>query len=335
MIELGYKLCSEEQSPQQLLECAQQAEKTGFGFAMISDHFHPWLDRQGESSFVWGVLGGLAQVTKRLRIGTAVTCPTIRIHPAIIAQAAATAAVMLPGRFMLGVGTGENLNEHIFADHWPEAEVRHAMLEEAVHVIRQLWQGGQQSHYGTFYTLENARIYTLPESLPPLLVAAGGRKAAELAGRIGDGLISTSPNKQVTERFGENGGRDKPCYAEMTVCWAEDEKKARQTAFECWPNVALKGELSQVLPVPAHFEQAVKMLREEDVAEEIVCGPDPDPYMEELREYEQAGFTNVYLHQVGPDQAGFFRFCERELMPRLAQMSGEEKSQTPDAGHPA
>lgn len=323
MMQIGYKLCSEEQSPQELVECAQRAEEAGFGFAMISDHFHPWIDRQGESSFVWAVLGGIAQVTERMKIGTAVTCPTVRIHPAIIAQAAATAAAMLPGRFMLGLGSGENLNEHIFADHWPEADVRQAMLEEAVEVIRLLWQGGQQSHYGCYYTLENARIYTLPESLPPILMAAGGPKAAELAGRIGDGLIATSPNKDVEEQFDQAGGKGKPCYAEMTVCWAEDEKQARRMAYECWPIAGISGELTQVLPVPAHFEQAAKMLREEDVAEKIVCGPDPTQYIDQLREYDKAGFPNVFIHQIGSDQGGFFRFCERELMPRLEQMAND------------
>ncbi len=320
MIHIGYKLCSEEQSPQQLVECAQRAEELGFGFAMISDHFHPWIDRQGQSSFVWGVLGAISQATKNLKIGTAVTCPTVRIHPAIIAQAAATIATLLPGRFMLGVGSGENLNEHIFADHWPEADVRQAMLEEAVEVIRLLWRGGQQSHYGCYYTVENARIYTLPESLPPIMIAAAGPKAAELAGRIGDGLVATSPDKELEEQFDRAGGKGKPCYAEMTVCWAKDEKSARQNAFECWPNAGIKGELSQVLPVPAHFEQAAKMLSEKDVAQDIVCGPDPDRYIEDLKKYEKAGFANVFIHQIGSDQAGFFRFCERELMPRLERM---------------
>jgi G6PDH family F420-dependent oxidoreductase len=327
-MQIGYKLCSEEQSPSELIQCARQAEDIGFQFAMVSDHFHPWIDRQGQSSFVWTVIGGIAQATKRLSIGTAVTCPTMRIHPAIIAQAAATAAAMLPGRFMLGLGSGENLNEHIFADHWPEADVRQEMLEEAVQVIRQLWQGGQQSHYGCYYTVENARIYTLPESLPPIMIAAAGPKAAELAGRLGDGLIATSPDKEVAQQFEHAGGKGKPFYAEMAVCWAEDEKKARRTAFECWPNVAIKGELSQVLPVPAHFEQAAKMLTEDDVAEEIVCGPHPDAYIEDLEEYHKAGFTNVFIHQIGPDQEGFFRFCERELLPRVKKMSGGEQSES-------
>jgi coenzyme F420-dependent glucose-6-phosphate dehydrogenase len=317
MIELGYKLCSEEQSPRELIRCAKSAEEIGLSFAMISDHYHPWVDRQGQSSFVWSVIGGIAQSTQHISVGTAVTCPTVRIHPAIIAQAAATAAAMLPERFLFGVGSGENLNEHIFGDHWPESSVRHEMLEEALEVIRLLWQGGQQSHRGCYYTVENAHVYTLPEKLPPILIAASGPKAAELAGRIGDGLIATSPEKELIEQFEKSGGKGKPCYAEMTVCWAADEKKARQTAFECWPNVAIKGELSQVLPVPAHFEQAAKMVRVEDVAKQVVCGPNPEPYFEDLHKYEEAGFTHVFMHQIGPDQEGFFRFYEEKLLPQL------------------
>ena len=320
MLQLGYKLCSEEQSPKELLECARQAEESGFQFAMISDHYHPWIDRQGQSSFVWAVLGGISQVTQRITIGTAVTCPTVRIHPAIIAQAAATAAAMLPDRFLLGLGSGENLNEHILAARWPEADVRIAMLEEAVEIIRLLWQGGQRSFHGKYYTVENARVYTLPETPPPIMIAAGGPKAAEVAGRVGDGLITTAPDKVVREKFERAGGKSsRPCYAEMGVCWAQAEKAARKTAYECWPNVALKGELSQILPVPAHFEQACKMLTEEDVAKQIVCGPDPALYLDDLRQYEQAGFTHVYIHQIGPDQQGFLRFCERELFPRVKQ----------------
>ena len=325
MVHLGYKLCSEEQSPGELIGCVEQAEQAGFSFAMISDHFHPWTERQGQSSFVWTMLGAIAQVTERITIGTAVTCPTVRIHPAIIAQAAATAACLLPGRFLLGVGSGENLNEHIFADHWPETDVRQDMLEEAIDVIRKLWQGKQESHYGMHYVVENARIYTLPGELPPIFIAAGGPKSAELAGRCGDGLISTAPDSEVVKNFRAAGGTGKDCYAEMAVCWGEDEKKALHTAFECWPNLAITGELAQVLPVPAHFEQAARMIREEDLAEDLVCGNDVERYVERLRKYEEAGFSHVFLHQIGPDQDGFFRFCERELMPQLGGPSNRQK----------
>ena len=318
MVKLGYKLCSEEQSPEEMIDCVERAEEAGFSFAMISDHFHPWIDRQGQSSFAWTMLGAIAQVTERLTIGTAVTCPIIRIHPAIIAQAAATVACLLPGRFLLGLGSGENLNEHIFADHWPQTEVRQDMLEEAVDVIRQLWQGRQRSHYGAHYCVENARIYTLPETLPPIFIAASGAKSAELAGRCGDGLITTAPDPAVINNFHAAGGNGKDCYGEMTVCWGEDEKQALRTAFECWPNLGITGELSQQLPVPAHFEQAARMLREEDLAEDLVCGNDVQRFIERLRKYERAGFSHVFLHQIGPDQAGFFRFCERELIPEIA-----------------
>jgi coenzyme F420-dependent glucose-6-phosphate dehydrogenase len=328
MIQLGYKLCSEEQSPRELISCAKRAEEIGFSFAMISDHYHPWIDRQGQSPFVWSVIGAIAQATENLNIGTAVTCPTVRIHPAIIAQAAATAAAMLPGRFIFGVGSGENLNEHILGDRWPEADVRLEMLEEAIAVIRLLWQGDRKSHRGRYYTVENARIYTLPEKLPPVVIAASGPKAAELAGRLGDGLMATSPDKEITQQFEKAGGKDKPCYAEMTVCWAANENKARQTAFECWPNVAIKGELTQVLPVPAHFEQAAKMVREEDVAEQVVCGPNPEPYFEDLHKYEEAGFTHVFIHQIGPDQEGFFRFCEEKILPQLEKAPASQQSRT-------
>src|SRR2546421_2558856 len=239
MIEIGYKLCSEEHGPQDLVRFAQRAEAAGFTFAMISDHYHPWTDRQGQSPFVWSVIGAVAQVTSKLRLGTGVTCPTMRIHPAIIAQAVATAAAMMPGRFMLGIGSGENLNEHILGNRWPPADVRQEMLEEAVQVIRLLWQGGEQSWHGRYYTVENARLYTLPDELPPIMVAAGGSKSAELAGRIGDGLIGTSTNAELLQKFEASGGKGKPRYGEATVCWARDEAEAKHIAYEHWPTVAI------------------------------------------------------------------------------------------------
>jgi len=268
---------------------------------------------------VWSVIGAVAHTTERLRLGTGVICPTMRIHPAIIAQAAATSAAMMPGRFMLGVGTGENLNEHILGTRWPPADVRREMLEEAVAVIRQLWQGGSQDHHGKYYTVENACIFSLPEEPPPILVAAGGRQAAELAGRIGDGLVATSPDKESLERFNRAGGEGKPRYAEVAVCWAKSEKEARRTALECWPNAAIPGELSNQLPNPENFEQAAKMVREEDVARDAICGPDPEQYLEKIRKYAGAGFDHVWLHQVGPDQEGFFGFARREILPKVQE----------------
>jgi G6PDH family F420-dependent oxidoreductase len=319
MVTLGYKLSSEEFGPRELVRLARRAEDNGFGFALISDHFHPWTDAQGQSPFVWSVIGGLAEATSRLIVGTGVTCPTMRIHPAIIAQAAATSAAMLEGRFFLGVGTGENLNEHVVGARWPAVEVRQAMLEEAVGVMRQLWQGGYQDHHGRFYTVENARLYTLPERVPPVMVAAGGAKSAELAGRIGDGLVAIDADPELVERFGAAGGAGKPRYAELTVCWARDEASARRTAHAQWPNAALSWPLTTELAIPAYFQSAVEMVTEEAVAEVVVCGPDAGRHLTKIRAYADAGFDHVCIHQVGPDQEGFLRFYAREVLPRLAE----------------
>lgn len=317
-MELGYSLSSEEFAPDVLVAQAKRAEEVGFPVALISDHFHPWTDRQGQAAFVWSVVGAIAASTKRLRLGTGVTCPLIRIHPAVIAQAAATAAAMMPGRFFLGVGTGENLNEHITGAKWPEVDVRLEMLEESVRIIRLLWAGDTVSHRGKHYTVENARIYTRPAQLPEVYVAGVGTKSASVAGKIGDGYISTAPNAQAVKSFEAAGGRGKPKYGQLTICWDEDMSRARRTAREIWPTGGLSGELTQELKLPAHFEQATKTVSEDDVAKKVVCGPDPEAYVSRIQEYEKAGFDHVYLHQVGPNQEGFFRFYQRELQPRLA-----------------
>jgi coenzyme F420-dependent glucose-6-phosphate dehydrogenase len=321
-MEIGYSLSTEEHRPLDLVEHACRAEDAGFAFALVSDHFHPWVDRQGESPFVWSVLGALAVTTKRLRIGTGVTCPTIRLHPAIVAQAAATAASMLPDRFFLGVGTGENLNEHILGDRWPSSAERRDMLGEAIEVMRELWTGELCSYDGHFYVVDNARIYTLPTSAIEVMVAAGGPEAAELAAEAGDGLISTAPEKELVEQYAKAGGQG-PRYGQLTVCWAESEAEARRTALEWWPNAGLRGTLSQELPLPSHFEAAAEMVTEDDIAEAVACGPDENDHLERIEAFAQAGFDHVYIHQVGPDQAGFFDFYEnrvlqeaRELTPR-------------------
>jgi coenzyme F420-dependent glucose-6-phosphate dehydrogenase len=266
---------------------------------------------------VWSVIGGMAQATQRLMLGTGVTCPTMRIHPGIIAQAAATSAAMMPGRFFLGIGTGENLNEHIFGDRWPAHDMREEMLEEAVEIIRMLWHGDTLTYRGVYYTVENARIYTLPAQLPPIFMAASGPRAAETAGRIADGLITTAPEADLLKRFEGEGGTGKPSYGQLTVCWAQDEASARRMAFEYWPTAAIRGELTQELPTPAHFEQATKMVREADVAQAIICGPDPERHIAGIKEFVDAGYDHVYVHQIGPDQEGFFRFYEREVLPKL------------------
>jgi coenzyme F420-dependent glucose-6-phosphate dehydrogenase len=317
VLRLGYALSSEEHGPSELVALARRAEEAGFGFALISDHFHPWIDRQGESPFVWSVIGGIAEATERLELGTGVTCPTMRIHPAIIAHAAATAAAMMPGRFFLGVGTGENLNEHVLGHRWPSPDIRREMLEEAIEVMRELWGGELTTHRGRWYYVEDARIYSLPDEPPPIAVAAAGEKAAELAARSGDALISTAPDRGLVEAYESAGGRGAR-YGQLTVCVADNENEARQIAHEWWPNAALKGPLGQELAQPADFEAAAEMVTPDDVAEMVVCGADVDRHLEKLQEFDGAGFDHVYVHQVGPDQEAFFRLYERELLPRFA-----------------
>jgi coenzyme F420-dependent glucose-6-phosphate dehydrogenase len=223
---------------------------------------------------------------------------------------------MMPGRFFLGVGTGENLNEHVLGDHWPAPDERLEMLEEAIEVIRLLWQGGYQTHRGTHYTVENARLYTLPEELPPIAVAASKPHAAELAGRAGDALVSVAPEAEIVEAY-EGAGGGGPRYGQITVCWAESEEKAKETAHRVWPNAGIQGDLSQELALPMHFEQAAQMVAPDDVAEKVVCGPDPEPYAEQVQSFTEAGFDHIYFHQVGRDQEGFFRFWERELQSAI------------------
>jgi len=317
-MEIGYALSAEDWPPNELVRQAQRAEEAGFGFALVSDHFHPWVDAQGESPFVWSVLGGIAQATEGLRVGTGVTCPLIRIHPAIVAQAAATTAAMMPGRFFLGLGTGENLNEHVLGDRWPAPDERIEMLAEAIEVIRLLWEGGEQTYRGRHYTVDHARLYTLPAEPPPIVVAAGAPKAAELAGRLADGLVNSSPDAEVVEEFRDAGGRGKPTYGMLHVCVAASEEEGLETAHRLWANTALPGELSRELARPVHFEDAVKTVRKEDIAKSIPCGPDPGRQLDALRAFADAGYDSVWVHQIGPDQEAFFDLYEREVMPALA-----------------
>ncbi|MDX6471889.1 MAG: hypothetical protein QOK22_705 [Gaiellaceae bacterium] len=317
MPELGFALSSEDHPPNELVRQAVLAERGGFTFALISDHFHPWVDAQGNSPFVWSTLGGIAQATEKIRLGTGVTCPLIRIHPAIVAQAAASVAAMMPGRFFLGVGSGENLNEHVLGDRWPLPDERLELLEEAVEVIRLLWQGGEQTHRGKHYTVDHARLYTLPDELPEIYGAAAKPGAAELAGRIADGLISTAPDQEIVQAFERAGGKGKQKLGMMHCAYDADEQAGLKRATKLWPNLALKGPLGQDLATPADFESAAEMVSEDDVAEQTPCGPDPEPYLDLIGKYADAGFTHVYIHQIGDNQAEFVDFAAKELMPKL------------------
>ena len=320
-VEIGYTLSSEERQPEELVRLAKLAEDIGFTYALMSDHYHPWTDKQGSAPFAWAVLGAIAASTRTLRVGTGVTCPIMRIHPAIIAQAAATVGCLLPGRFFLGVGSGESLNEHIVGQGWPPPDMRQDMLEEAVDILRTLHGGGEQSHYGKFFQVHDARVYNLPSQRVPIYVAAAGKKAAELAARIGDGLICSAPLKEAADAFNAAGGASKPRYAQMTVCWAKTEDEGVRTAHEFWPNAGLRGQFKNELPRTAHLEEAAGLVTPEMIKREVVCGPDPQKHLEELTKFVNAGFDHVYIHQVGPDQEGFMRFCEREILPNAEELA--------------
>jgi G6PDH family F420-dependent oxidoreductase len=247
-----------------------------------------------------------------------VTCPTVRIHPAVIAQAAATSAVLTGGRFRLGVGTGEALNEHIFGDAWPEADVRLEMLEEAVEIMRELWKGGVVSHHGKHYTVENARVYTLPEKPVEILVSGFGPKAIEVAARIGEGYVSTMPDGDMVRQFREQGGGDRVCQAGFKAAYADTEEEGARIAYEKWPNAGVPGELSQVLPSPKHFEQAAQLVTQDMVKEAFVCGRDPQVHLEMIDQYAQAGFDEVYVANTGPNWQGLFDLYQQHVLPKHA-----------------
>lgn len=312
----GYFLSSEEHGPKELVRQARLAERAGFEALWISDHFHPWLDVQGNSPFVWSVIGALAEATS-LPITTAVTCPLVRVHPAIIAQAAATSAALTGGRFRLGVGTGEALNEHIIDSRWPPASERLEMLEEAVELMRELWSGRLVTHRGTHYDLDTARLYTLPDEPPPVYMSAFGDKAVRLAGRIADGYICTGPSAELVRKFRESGGEGKPSQGGLKVCYAADEAAARKTVHRLWPTQGIKGEASQLLPLPRHFEELAEAVTEEEATVSTPCGPDPEVHAQAIREYLDAGFTEVYVSQIGEEQDAFFDFYAKEVLPRV------------------
>ncbi len=319
MTVFGYFLSCEEHQPLELVAQAVRAEEAGFEALWVSDHYHPWNDAQGASPFVWGLLGAVAARTSTVRCATAVTAPIVRIHPAVVAQAAATAAVLFEGRFSLGVGSGEALNEHILGAPWPTADVRLEMLEEAIEILRALWSGNLVRHRGTHYTVDTARLYTLPASPPPILVSGFGPKSTALAARIGDGWMSTSPDGEMLSAYRAAGGTG-PTHAGVKVCWSADPATARAHVHRLWGHSAIPGEASQILPSPAHFEQLASIVSEEMAVEGKAVGNRVEDFVEAVRPYVEAGFDEVYLSQIGPEQEGFFDFWERELRPALQEL---------------
>ncbi|MGH3352178.1 MAG: TIGR03557 family F420-dependent LLM class oxidoreductase [Nocardioides sp.] len=315
MTRFGYFLSCEEFGPAELIEQARLAEEAGFESLWISDHFHPWNDEQGESPFVWSVIGALAQACS-LPVTTAVTCPTVRMSPVLVAQAAATSAVMLDGRFTLGLGTGEALNEHVLGDAWPTLDVRLEMLEEAVGLIRELWTGEFVNHRGRHYTADTARIYTLPEQPPQIFMSGFGPEAVDVAARIADGYITTSPDHALLKRFRDSAG-DKMAQAGTKVAWAATEDEGVELAHRLWGTSGLPGELAQVLPSPRHFEQAAELVTSEQTRRSVTCGPDPDRHVEAVKPFVEAGFDDVYVANMGPHWAEMIPTYGNEVLPRL------------------
>jgi G6PDH family F420-dependent oxidoreductase len=309
-VEIGYWLSSEEHDPKALVEHARLAEAAGFEFVLVSDHYHPWVDAQGHGSFVWSVLGAIAARTERIRLGTAVTCPLIRVHPAVVAQAAATAQILFDGRFFLGLGTGENLNEHVVGGRWPRADERLEMLGEAIDVIRALFGGKYETYRGRSYTVEQARLYDVPDEPPPLIVAAAATESAKLAAEKGDGYMNTSPDEEIVRVYRDAGGAG-PRYGKVTGAFAPDVETARRIGRERAPNTAMGGSLSQDLALPRDFEAVAELVREDDVAQSLVLGPDVEAWRAKVGEYERAGFTHVCLHDVSEEQRDFIEFARR------------------------
>ncbi|MET1016713.1 MAG: TIGR03557 family F420-dependent LLM class oxidoreductase [Leifsonia flava] len=315
-MKIGYKLVAEAFGPQELVRQAVRAEQAGFDFVEMSDHFHPWVEAQGHSPFVWNVLSAIAAKTTTLELATGVTCPSVRYHPAIIAQAAATLALLSDGRFTLGVGSGERLNEHIVGRGFPGVHERHAMFDEALDIIRLLWKGGYQNYDGTYLKLEDARIFDLPDVLPTLAVAVSGPDSIALAAEHGDGLFAVEPKSDLVSGYRDAGGTG-PLYCEAPLAWATTEEAAVKAAHttNAWSVAGWK--VLAELPNPVNFEAAAATVREDDIREQFACGPDVERHLEVIGQFTDAGFDHVALMNTGPDADGFFDFFEKELRPRL------------------
>ncbi|CAM5302916.1 LLM class F420-dependent oxidoreductase [Streptomyces avidinii] len=318
MMRIGYTMMTEQAGPRELVTHVVGAERAGFDFSVISDHFFPWLDSQGHAPYAWSVLGAAAQATTRIPLMTYVTCPTFRYHPAVIAQKAATVQLLSEGRFRLGLGSGENLNEHVVGAGWPAAHVRLEMFEEAVGIIRALFAGGHVSHHGTHFDVENAKIWDLPDAPPPIGIAASGDRSCEIAGRYGDLLIAVEPKRELVTSFEAQGGAGKPCVGQLPVSYGTDRAAAVARAHDQF-RWALGGwPVNAELPGPAGFARATRFTRPEDVADAIPCGDDLDVFVDAVRPFADAGFTELALVQVGGDQQEpFLDWAEAKLLPAL------------------
>ncbi|KUL38404.1 5,10-methylene tetrahydromethanopterin reductase [Streptomyces sp. NRRL F-4489] len=321
MVRIGYTMMTEQAGPRELVGHVVGAERAGFDFSVTSDHYFPWLASQGHAPYAWSVLGAAAQATERIPLMTYVTCPTTRYHPAVVAQKAATMQLLSGGRFRLGLGSGENLNEHVVGGGWPRAAVRLEKLAEAIEIIRKLFAGGEVTHRGPHYEVSAAKLWDLPDEPPPIGVAVSGPRSCELAGRLGDLVISTEPKAELLTAFDRHGGTGKPRVGQLPVCYDPDRKAAVARAHDQF-RWALGGwPVNSELPGTTAFATATDAVRPEDVAEAIPCGDDVGEFVEAVRPYVDAGFTEVALVQIGGrHQEPFLEWAEAKLLPALREL---------------
>ncbi|MFF8288782.1 LLM class F420-dependent oxidoreductase [Streptomyces sp. NPDC016309] len=323
MVQIGYTMMTEQAGPRALVEHVVQAEEAGFDFSVTSDHYFPWLRSQGHAPHAWTVLGAAAQATSRIPLMTYVTCPTFRYHPAVVAQKAATLQLLSEGRFRLGLGSGENLNEHVVGGGWPSVDVRHEMLEEAVGIIRALFEGGHVNHRGTHFDVESARLWDLPDEPPPIGLAVSGERSCELAGRLADLVIATEPKGDLLDAFDRHGGGGKPRVGQLPVCYDPDKEAAVRRAHEQFRWFGLGWKVNSELPHPDSFDAATQFVKPEDVAGSIACGDDPEDFVAAVKPYADAGFTEIALVQIGGDsQPAFLDWSAKKLLPALRDAFG-------------
>jgi G6PDH family F420-dependent oxidoreductase len=316
-MQLGYTMMTEQAGPKELVSHVAGAEAAGFDFAVSSDHFFPWLDEMGHSPNAWVTLGAAAQATSRIPLMTYVTCPTFRYHPALVAQQAAALQILADGRFTLGLGAGENLNEHVVGGGWPPADVRQEMLVEAIQIIRDLFDGeGYTNFRGEHFDVESAKLWDLPEKRVPIGVAVSGKQSCEIAGELADVMIGVEPMPELAEMFDAAGGAGKPRIGQMPISFGTDKAEAVTRAHTLFRWFGLGWKVNAELPGPPAFDAASQFVREEDVAGSIPCGDDVDAVLEAAKEYADAGFTHLALVQIGGDQqAPFIEWSEKSLMP--------------------
>ncbi|MET7484406.1 LLM class F420-dependent oxidoreductase [Streptomyces sp. NPDC005538] len=321
MAKIGYTMMTEQTGPRELVDHVVGAERAGFDFSVTSDHYFPWLESQGHASYAWSVLGAAAQATERIPLMTYVTCPTTRYHPAVVAQKAATLQLLSQGRFRLGLGSGENLNEHVVGGGWPAAHVRLEMLEEAVEIIRSLFAGENVNHHGAHFDVENAKLWDLPAEATPIGVAVSGDSSCELAGHAADLMIATEPKPELVSAFDDHGGTGKPKVGQLPISYDTDRDAAIARAHDQFRWFGGGWPVNSELPGPAAFEAATRFVRPEDVAESIPCGDDVEAVVEAVRPYVDAGFTEVALVQIGGDQQEpYLEWAEQKLLPALREL---------------